>query len=64
MPDEGGRGKRQETTAAPGYCNSPKRKTRWFPSIRQTTTYRLYPFRRQAMRSLAVEHRAGCLCLP
>lgn len=31
---------------------------------RQTTTYRLYPFRRQAMRSLAVEHRAGCLCLP
>ena len=73
-------GKRQETTAAPGYCNSPKRKTRWFPlhigkrrpfcfardpqNRRQTTTYRLYPFRRQAMRSLAVEHRAGCLCLP
>lgn len=23
MPDEGGRGKRQETMAAPGYCNSP-----------------------------------------
>ena len=23
MPDEGVRGKRQETTAAPGYCNSP-----------------------------------------
>lgn len=31
---------------------------------RQTTTYRLYPFHRQAMRSLAVGHRAGCPCLP
>ena len=43
MPDEGGRGKRQETTAAPGYCNSPKRKTRWFPSIRQTPPFLFCP---------------------
>ena len=43
MPDEGGRGKRQETTAAPGYCNSPKRKTRWFPSIWQTTPFLFCP---------------------
>lgn len=43
MPDEGGRGKRQETMAAPGYCNSPKRKTRWFPSIRQTPPFLFCP---------------------
>lgn len=38
------------------------------PPIRKTagkpTVYRLYPFRRQTVRSLAVEHRAGCPCLP
>lgn len=36
MPDEGGRGKRQETTAAPGYCHTANDALSVLPAIRKT----------------------------
>ena len=64
MPDEGGRGKRQETTAAPGYCNSPKRKTRWFPSIWQTTPFLFCPRSAGKPRRIAFTRFAARRCAP